>query len=129
MIDIDELWLAAERRGDLSKMRVARYLCRRGCSLADVIRVGDLVLARTKDHKVRPRTNERRSVAEARVKNTIDGERHWPGRVYAVEILGRDPRGNFDANCRHGLHTINARELLTMIEDVTPGHPGKPILL
>lgn len=129
MIDINELWLTAQRRGDLSKMRVARYLCDQGCTLADVIRIGDLVLAQTKDHKVRPRTNEHRSVAEARVKNTIDGERHWPGRVYDVEILGRDPRGRFDANCRHGLHLINARELLTTIENVAPGHPGKPILL
>ncbi|BBZ60134.1 hypothetical protein [Mycolicibacterium monacense] len=115
----------------VSKVTVHRYLCRKcGKPRATVIRLGDRTLARTHDYKFSPGMNADRSVPSARARNTLDGDRHWPGHTYDVDELAEwGPDAGFDVNCRHVTATVFARDVLAITSGVTPGHPGKPTLL
>lgn len=115
----------------VSKVAVHRYLCQRnGCVLATVIRVGDCVIARTRDNKLSPGANLDRTVESARIKNTLDGDRHWPGHTFDVGSLAEwGPVAGMDASCRHGLRTILAVDVLAAVDGVQAGHPKAPTLL
>lgn len=115
-----------ENAGLTNRVVVHRYRCRRGCSLATVIRIEDVVLARTSDYKLSPGMNLDKSVAEARRKNTLDGSRHWPGHTF--DVAGLVP-GGFQVACRHVVDVVLGADLLALVENVTPGHPGAPTLL
>ncbi|MGE9806928.1 hypothetical protein [Janibacter sp. G1551] len=120
-----------ENAGVLNNLVVHRYLCRKGgCKLATVIRVDGVVIARTKDYKLAPGANLARSVEAARIKNTLDGERHWPGHTFPVsDLAGWGDAASIDMNCRHRLRSIKANAIMATVADVQPGHPGKPTLL
>lgn len=114
----------------LSKLTLHRYLCRRGCVLMTVIRLGEDILARTRDYKMSPGMNEKRSVPAAREVRALDRNKHWPGHTFEIEQMESwGPGFGFEASCRHGLHTLLAAEVLAAVEGVVPGHPGKPTLL
>lgn len=120
-----------ENAGLISKVAVHRYLCRK-CHrvLATVIRIGGTTIARTTDYKMAPGMNASRSVESARKKNTLDGDRHWPGHTFDVgELSTWGDTAGMDMNCRHGLRTVTARDILAAAEGVRPGHPGKPSLI
>lgn len=120
---------AADKEGRLAKKTLHRYVCRRGCGvLATVVKLGEDVLVETRDYKLAPGMNLERSVPDARRKNTLDGDRHWPGHTFDVRELANWALG-FDASCRHGLHTLLATDVLATIEGVRPGHQEKPTLL
>lgn len=127
---INKAYQKIENDGRLSKVTVHRYLCRRGCALATVIRLGTVTIARTRDYKFSPGKNLEMSVEPARRKNTLDGDRHWPGSTFDVERLaewGGDAA--MDANCSHGLHSLRAVDVLATVQGVRPGHPGKPTMM
>lgn len=119
---------AADSNGYLSKLRVATYRCQQGCTLIEVIRVGDLVLARSADYKLRPRTNETQSVPAARAKN-LNSDNHWPSHVFDVLAMVDEGVTAIPANCRHRQRTVMPREIVDAIEGVDSGHPGAPIRL
>lgn len=121
-------WQSFENAGVLNHVVVHRYLCRHhGHPLATVIRVSGVTVVRTRDYKFSPGLNAERSVEMARVKNTLDGERHWPGLTLDVTNLAEwGPQAGVDMNCRHALRTVLAQDILAACADARPGHPGKP---
>ncbi len=128
---IHDAYQALDNAGVVSKVTVHRYLCRsRGCVLGTVVRIGGETIARTRDNKLSPGANQARSVESARRKNTLDGDRHWPGHTFDVPALATcGPRAGMDMSCRHTLATVLAVDVLAVTDGVTPGRPGKPTLL
>lgn len=124
---IHDAYQRLENADLIRRVKVHEYRCRRGCTLARVVNVGGTVIARARDYKFSPGLNREKSVPEARRKNTLDGERWWPGHTYDVAQL---TPGGFQVACRHvpGV-TVNAEELLRLVAEVEPGRPGKPTLL
>jgi hypothetical protein len=125
---IHDAYQQLENAGLTNRVVVHRYLCRKGgCKLATVVRIGGRVLARTRDYKYGPGMNLERSVPAARERNTLDGDRHWPGHTFDVTDLARwgDSAG-MDMNCRHGMRTVLAVDVLATVGDTRPGHPGAP---
>lgn len=123
-----------ENAGLIGKVTVHSYRCRRCGPRATVIRLGDHTIVRTRDYKFSPGMNLDRSVESARAKNTLDGDRHWPGHTYDVDQLvdqlaGFEPSAGFTVACRHVVETILAEDVLAITAGVQPGHPGKPTLL
>lgn len=119
-----------DNAGVLNHVVVHRYLCRKGCKLATVIRIDGAVIARTKDNKLSPGANAARSVEAARIKNTLDGERHWPGDTFNVaDLAGWGDKATIGMNCRHGLRSVTASSIMETVGDTRPGHPGKPTML
>lgn len=125
---LDEAYQQLENAGLVSKVTVHRYLCKTaGCILGTVVRLRGRTLARTKDYKLAPGTNAARSVESARTKNTLDGARHWPGHTFDVDELATwGDTAAMDMNCRHGLRTVRALDVLAASSEARPGHPGKP---
>lgn len=116
--------------GLLSKVTLHRYMCRRGCQIAVVFKVGDVIACAVRDYKFSPGMNEAESVPAAREKNTLDGDRWWPSHVYDVaELADWGPGRGMDMNCRHHHGTVNAADVLAVVEGVQPGHPGAPSIL
>ena len=131
---IDKLHQTLSERGWLHRVRLHTYICaRRGCKIATVYRAAGLTLCEVRDYKLSPGMNQARSVAEARAKNTLDGDRHWPSRVYDVEELDRFSAGTqlvgVTMNCPHYTGTQLARDILATVADVRPGKPTKPTRL
>lgn len=125
---IDIAYQRFENAGLVSKVTVHQYRCRKCGPVATVIRVGGDIIARTRDNKLAPGTNPSRSVEPARRKNTLDGNRHWPGHTFNVGDLAESPDLGIDASCHHGLRTVRAVDIINIVRDVKPGHPGKPTL-
>ena len=114
----------------VNRVVLHRYQCRRGCVLGVVVRIDGMTLCRTRDYKLSHGLNDARSVESARRRNTIDGERHWPGHTFDVgDLAGWGDGAGMDMNCRHVTHTAKAVDVLAQVEGVAPGHPGKPTLL
>lgn len=128
---IDRAYQALENAGVLNKVTVHRYICRkRGCVIGTVIRVAGATICRTRDYKLSPGLNASSSVEDARRRNTLDGNRHWPGHTYDVaERAALGPKSGMDMNCRHVFKTILAVDILAAADGVVPGHPGAPTLL
>lgn len=110
---------------------VHRYQCHKCFKvLGTVVSVGDRIICRTTPYKFSPGLNEARSVAAAREKNTLDGERFWPGHTFDVTWLAEwGPDMGIGMNCRHVTHTVKAVDILERVKGVKPGHPGKPTIL
>lgn len=116
--------------GNLSKVTVQEYHCPRRCVVATVFVVGGSTLCAVRDYKLSPGLNETQSVEAARKKNTLDGDRHWPGHVFDLEALADWPdNSGIGMNCRHHRGLIHAREILHRVEGVRPGHKIKPHVL
>lgn len=116
--------------GLLSRVTVLRYMCGRGCQLATVFRISGTTLCATRDYKYSPGMNEAQSVPTARVKNTLDGDRHWPSHVFDVEALAEwGVHAGMSINCRHYRGTLNAVDVLATVGDTAPGKPIAPIRL
>jgi hypothetical protein len=127
---VDAVYQRLENMGLIGRVVVHRYLCAECGVLATVIRVGDEILCRTRDYKLSPGLNARRSVAAARRKNTLDGARHWPGHTFDVRELAEwGTAAAMEMNCGHLLHTELAVDVLAKVEGVLPGKPGKPTVL
>jgi len=128
---VDTAYQQLENAGLLPKVVVHRYLCAKGnCLLATVIRVGDVTLTRTKDYKLSPGLNRKQSVESARKKNTLDGDRHWPGHTYDVsELASWGDTVGIDLTCRHDVRTVRATTMLAASLQARPGHPSRPTLL
>lgn len=124
-------WQRLENAGLISKVTVQQYRCRRrGCTLMTVIKVGGLTLARSADYKFSRGLNGERSVAAARAKNTLDGDRHWPGHTFDVEELaGWGETAGMDANCRCATRVLMAQRILEDSAGATSGRPAKPVIL
>ena len=128
--DLSTLIQRFENAGLLNKVTVHKYLCRRGCLRGRVMNIGGRLVMRTRDYKLAPGANQAQSVASARARNTIDGNRHWPGHDFDVaELASWGDVAAIGLNCRHGLHNELAVNILAKCEGVSPGHPGAPTLL
>lgn len=132
-VAIQELYIMLRNGNLLPQLTLHKYMCRRGCQIATVFRAAGLTLCWVRDYKFSPGLNEARSVETARVKNTIDGDRHWPGHVYDVAELNQfsvgKSRAGADMNCRHRRGIVFAEDILAAVEGVQPGYPRKPTLL
>lgn len=130
---IDAAYISLRDAGLLPKVTLHKYMCRRGCPIATVFRVAHLTLCVVRDYKFSPGLNREVSVPSARRKNTLDGERHWPGHVYDVEELDRfsagASRAGMGMNCRHHRGTVLAQDVLATVAGVSPGRPGPPTRL
>ena len=125
---LHEAYQALENLGLINRVVVHRYICaKRGCVLATVVRLDGRIVARTRDYKLAPNTNEARSVAVARAKNTLDGNSRWPGHTFDVsELATWGESAGMDMNCRCRLRTVLAADVIRAVGDTTPGHPGAP---
>jgi len=119
--------------GYLHNVVLHQYQCRRGCQIATVFKVGGTVLCAVRDYKFSRGLNAERSVAAAREKNTLDGDRWWPAHVYDVEELDRFSAGDnlagMSMNCRHYTGTVLASDVLKTVEGVVPGKKSAPTRL
>jgi len=115
----------------LSKVTTHRYLCRlRGCPIATVFLIGDVVACAVRDYKLPPGVNLSESTEAGRERNTLDGRRHWPSHVYDVRHLADSgPDANIDMNCRHRHGGVLVSDVLAAVDGVRPGHPGAPTRL
>ncbi len=128
--EIQQLHRELVERGELGRWVLHRYMCRRGCRVATVFRYQGLTLCAVADYKLSHGANLTRSVESARSKNTLDGDRHWPGHVYDVEELARfGPEAGMHMVCRHQLTVTLAVDVLAAVEGVTAGHPRPPTRL
>jgi hypothetical protein len=129
---IESAYLQLEALEKLSKVTVHKYQCAapQACLIARVIRIGGTVLCAVRDYKFSPGVNEAESVPEARRKNTLNGDNHWPGHVHDVIELDKwgDSAG-MHMVCRHFRGVVYAKDVLTAIDGVVPGHPNKPTRL
>ncbi|WP_062208710.1 hypothetical protein [Demequina oxidasica] len=129
-MNADSLYIALRDGGYLNKATLQRYRCKRGCALAVIYSVADTVYCATEDYKYSPGLNAARSVETARVKNTLDGNRHWPGHVFEVASLAEwGSEAGMDVACRHVFSTLNAQTVLDEVAGITPGHPKAPVLM
>ena len=114
----------------VNKVKVGEYRCYKGCTLVTVVRLGVRTLARTTPTKYGRDLNAQRSVETARAKNTIDGERHWPGMTVDVDAWASTDDGFLiQADCWHKLRTIKPGDVLALCANVRPGKPGKPSII
>lgn len=127
----EDLHTALRENGYLSRVTLHRYMCaQRGCQIATVFKAGGTVLCAVRDYRLSRGLNERRSVASARAKNTLDGERHWPSHVYDVtELADWGGSVGFDLTCNHFTGTLLAADVMKAVDGVEPGRPGKPTRL
>jgi hypothetical protein len=128
-LDSAYLWLT--EAGALSKVTTHRYLCRlRGCPIATVFLVGDVVACAVRDYKLPPGVNLAESTHAGRERNTLDGKRWWPSHVYDVRHLADfGPTVGIGMNCRHRRGMVAAADVLAAVDGVRPGHPGAPTRL
>lgn len=129
----DALHTHLKENGLLSRVTLHKYMCKRGCQIATVFRAGSYTLCAVRDYKFSPGLNEQVSVPSARKRNTLDGDKNWPGHVYDVEQLERfstgDQKVGMVMNCRHRRGAVLARDILATVEGITPGKPGAPTRL
>jgi len=130
-IDREALFVKIRDGGYLPRMTLVRYLCRKqGCLIATVYSLGGCVYCAVRDYKFSPGMNSSQSNESGRRNNTLDGDRHWPARVYDVRELAEFAgEAGFALNCRHAHQVVNARELLDLVDGVEPGRPIKPLLI
>lgn len=114
----------------LAKVTLHTYICSRGCKIATVFRAGKNTLCAVRDYKYSPGLNERQSVEAARAKNTLDGNRHWPGHVFDVDQIAEwGESTGISMNCRHYRGVRSGAQILKDIGRAVPGRPGKPTRL
>ncbi|WPU08089.1 hypothetical protein [Pseudarthrobacter oxydans] len=130
---MEELHRQLKQRGLLANVTLHKYMCKRGCQIATAFMAGGMILCAVRDYKYSPGLNEQASVPAARERNTLDGDRHWPGHVYDVAQLEQFSVGanksGMSMNCRHHRGTVLAETVLRDCAGVTPGKPGAPTRL
>ncbi len=127
---MESLYRALADQGLLSKVTLHRYQCKRGCQIATVFRAGSTTLCAVRDYKYSRGLNAAQSVASARAKNTLDGDRWWPSHVYDVEeIADWGPETGMQVACRHYRGLLAGGAVLDDVRGVTPGKPNKPTRL
>lgn len=127
---LEDVFQKFENAGVISKVIVGRYICApRGCRLATVLRVGSKTILSTRDYKLSPGKNEADSVASARSKRTLDGQRHWPSQVFDLDDMGASPGLGIKVTCRHVERVLDPREVLALTSARYPGRPGPPVRL
>lgn len=114
----------------LGRVVVHRYICPKCGPVALVVKLGGRVLARTRDYKHSRGRNEATTAPAAREARTLDGDRHWPGHVFDVDDMARwGDALRLPLKCAHHDRTVTAAEVLALVADVRPGHPGRPTIL
>lgn len=114
----------------LPKVTLHKYQCTRGCQIARVVQIGSTIMCAVRDYEFSPGLNAQLSVPAARRKNTMDGDKHWPGHVYDVQELAEwGDQAGMQMVCRHFRGTVLASDLLKAIEGARPGHPNAPTRL
>lgn len=135
---VDKIYYALrDTPGRLSKVTVHKYLCRRGCPIATVFVLGGETFCAVRDYKYSPGMNAAKSVESARLKNTIDKDRHRPSHVYDLAQFAVEHGGvttwldgaGVTMDCRHSSATVLVGDIMRTIEGVKPGHPRKPTRL
>lgn len=133
VVAMEVLHRQLKQRGLLTNVTLHKYMCKRGCQIATTFMAGGLILCAVRDYKYSPGLNEEASVPAARERNTLDGDRHWPGHVYDVAQLDRfsvgEQKAGLGMNCRHHRGTVLAEDVLRACEGVTPGKPAAPTRL
>ncbi|MBD8012664.1 hypothetical protein H9633_10180 [Microbacterium sp. Re1] len=129
-LSLERTYTALRDMDLLSKTRVHRYMCKRGCQVAQAHKVGGIVMLVVRDYKYSAGMNSAESVPEARRKNTLDGDRHWPSHVYDMTEMatwGDDAAAH--VVCRHFRGALTGSRVLADADGVIPGRDGKPSTL
>ena len=116
----------------LKSVQMDKYLCRgSGCTLAVVFQVPGRVVCWVPGYKNSSKLNDAVSVASARAKNTLDGDRQWPEHGYNVgdlaEFTGGGMKAMIPVQCRHYRGTLDPQDVLTGA--ARPGQATRPKLL
>lgn len=114
--DAETIYRALTSTRRIGELRRLTYRCHaQRCLLLDAAEVPSVGwIIHVKRYKNSPTVNESTSVAEARAKETTDGDRHWrPRTFWAVQsTLSRPdiPEASLHLNCDHVLrHDLTAR--------------------
>jgi|tagenome__1003787_1003787.scaffolds.fasta_scaffold20973610_4 hypothetical protein len=115
-------------RSEQRKVAVVEYYCQvRSCPLLTVFQAPDGLLVALPRYRKSPQRNAAGSVASARAKRTVDGDRRWRARVALLEEFADPllPQWGVEVNCDHVSKPISGVELLG---DVQQGCPGSPFI-
>lgn len=119
-----------DNAGVLAKVVVHRYVCPRCGPVAVVVKIGGRTLARTRDYTQSRGRNAATTDPAARRMRTLDGERHWPGHVFDLDrMAGWGDALSVPIRCRHHDISLSPADILAVVAEVKPGHPGPPTLL
>ncbi len=130
--EIVATYKALKATGKLKSVQVDKYLCRgSGCTLAVIFQVPGRVVCWVPAYKNSPTLNDAASVASARAKNTVDGDRRWRERGYNVgdlaEFTGGGMKAGIPVQCDHHRGTLDPQQVLSAAG--RPGQATRPKLL
>ncbi len=89
--------LAAVGTSALAKRATVVYRCSRGCVMLCVLTVDGRRFIHQPRYRLSPAINERETVAAARAKHTVDGERRWQAEAFARTLAA----GELSIECDH----------------------------
>jgi hypothetical protein len=115
-------------RSEQRKVAVVEYYCQvRSCPLLTVFQAPGGLLVALPGYRKSPQRNAAGSVASARARRTVDGDRRWRARVAPLEEFADPllPQLGVELNCDHVSTPISGVELLG---DVRQGRPGDPVV-
>src|SRR3954451_622635 len=110
-------------RSEQRKVAVVEYYCRaRSCPLLTVFQAPDGLWVALPRYRKSPERNAAGSVASARGRRTVDGDRRWRPRVASLDDFADPllPQLGVELNCDHYSQAISGAELLG---DVQKGRP------
>jgi hypothetical protein len=115
-------------RSKRHQVAVVEYYCRvRSCPLLTVFQTSEGLLVALPRYRKSPERNAAGSVASARGRRTVDGDRRWRPRVASLDEFADPllPQLGVELNCDHYSQAISGVELLG---DVQKGRPGAPFV-
>lgn len=125
----EAIYIALQNQKLLNRVTLHKYMCaKKNCQIARVFRVQNVTLCWVRDYKYSPGLNEQKTIAAAREKNTLDGDRHWPWHVHDLDDLVRF-ESYITMTCRHVRLSLFAKDVLDSVAGIEPGHPSKPTRL
>jgi hypothetical protein len=115
-------------RSQRRRVAVVEYYCTvRDCPLLAVFRAPDGLWVWLPRYRKSPQRNAAGSVASARAKRTVDGDRRWQPRVIPLDEVADPllPQLGMELNCDHLSRPVSGVKLLV---DVDNGRPGVPVV-
>lgn len=118
-------------RAWLRSALLVEYRCpnKKGCLLLHAWRQ-EFTYYYVKDYRLSPRRAEERTVASARAKNTLDGDRHFRPRAGRLQdFRGWGENVGLDLQCDHlDPVVVRAGDILADAAKATRGHPFRRVI-